>query len=605
MVFFLIITGYILVIVKLYEGLSLLMLFSVIIGWNFRIKKRKKMKEGVSSSPLLNKLYDLLDGLPKTTQQALRTMFNQKQKNLVIKIRTQLKWSLFIEGIALLVIVSFSFYVRFYDAFVNAAPPLSDSYVTLAWMKYINNRDLFHDGIYPQGFHIYLASIFKFAAVDSLYILRYTGPLNTLMIVVGLYIVVRKLTNNPVGALTAAWIYGIVWVVFPLFSTDRQAATNSQEFAFVFIYPAVYFFMKFFQTDKKEDLYIGILSTAIIGLVHSLGYALIGLMLGMMMAAAAVTLKKSWKPYLQIVVGTGFTGILSVMPLGAGYLLGKGLNASSAAYLTNQNNSYQFAILNEWDYMTIGALGLLLLHQFRRKISREERFIGIFTTFTGLSIFTLYYAGGVMTHSTVIDSRSIDLWRLVIPFCIGISVSYLFNMFKGSWRSYVNIVAMVLMISVTFIDRASPIIPYKLEYNENVEQYLRISQQYLPQTWMIVSQDEGYSEVLGKGFHMHLGDFLKTYNPRAKALTKFQQGAPDKNIPPHVFVFQEKKVFEVAKTNSVYQILAPKYKERAKEYKDFTRWLRDRKQAGYKLKIYYQDQHIFVYQFDIPGNINQ
>lgn len=604
MVFLLIISGYILVITKLYEGLSVLMLFSIIIGIQSYLKKREKLREGAPASRLLNQLFDLLDGLPKTTLLAVRTQLVQKQKNRIIHERSRFSWPLLCEGIALIVILGFSFYVRFYDAFVNAAPPLSDSYVTLAWMKYINNRDLFHDGIYPQGFHIYLASIYKFAAVDALYVLRYTGPLNTLMIVTGLYIVVRKLTNNAIGGLTAAWIYGIVWVIFPLYSTDRQAATNSQEFAFVFVFPAVYFFLKFFRTEKKEDLLIALLSTSIIGLVHSLGYALIGLMIGMMMAASAVTLKKRWNPYWQTVVGTGITGVLSIIPLGVGYLMGKGLNATSADYLTMQNNSYYFRNLNEWDYIAIGSLGLLLLLQFRRNLSRDERFIGIFTILTGLSVFILYDAGGVLTHSTMIDSRSYDLWGLVAPFCIGISVSNLFNAFKGRTMSLINIVVMLAIIAATFIDRPEPIIPYTLEYNENVEQYLRISQEYLPQNWMIVSQDEGYAVALGKGFHMYLGDFLKTYNPKAKALTKFHQGAPDKNLPPHIFVFQEKKVFEVAKSNSVYQILAPKYKERAKEYKELTKWLQAYKLAGYRIKIYYQDQHIIVYQFDIPGNIN-
>jgi hypothetical protein len=515
----------------------------------------------------------------------------------------KLNWMVLVEGMTFLTIIGLSAYLRFYDAFTNAAPPLSDSYVTLAWMKYINHRDLFHDGIYPQGFHIYLASIYKFAAVDALYVLRYTGPLNTLMITVGLYIVIRKLTNNLIGGLTASWIYGVVWVIIPLFATDRQAATNSQEFAFVFIFPAIYFLIKYFQTERKEDLLVGLLSTAIIGLVHSLGFALIGLMIGIMIVTSFLALRKKRKIYFQVVVGVIGTVVLSFIPLGIGYLLGKGLNASSAQYLVSQNSSYHFTILTKIDYVALGFLFLLFLLLFRKQLSRGERFIGIFTFLTGISVFLLYYAGGVLTHSTVIDSRSRDLWGLVIPFCMGITISFLLNALRGKWVGVINILAMFGIIAVTLMYRPSPIIPYKMEYNENIEQYLRISQNYLPQEWMIVSQDEGYAVALGKGFHMHLGDFLKNYNPEAKTLTKFNQGAPDRNIPPHIFIFQEKKVFEVSKTNSIYSILAPKYKQREQEYKELTKWMSIHQKAGNKVKIFYQNQHIIVYQLDIPQNI--
>jgi hypothetical protein len=602
MTFLLILSGYILVVTKLYEVLSILMIFFLIIG--IRYKQKQGKKEGTTSSNVLKKLFDFIDGLYKTKPRLWKANLVERQKRRNRNMRKKLNWLTLLEVIAIILIICLSAYARFYDAFTNAAPPLSDSYVTLSWMKYINNRDLFHDGIYPQGFHIYLASIFKFAAVDALYILRYTGPLNTLLITALLYIVIRKLTKNVIGGLVSAWIYGIVLVSIPLLSIDRQAATNSQEFAFVFVFPAIYFLIKFFQTEKKEDLFVGLLSTAIIGLVHSLGFALIGMLIGIMIFTSFLTLKKQWKFYSQIIIGALLTVVISLVPLGLGFLLGKKLNSSSADYLASQNNTYHFANLTILDYVALGSILLLLLLQFRRNLSRDERFIGIFTILTGLSVFILYYAGGVLTHSTVIASRSMDLWGLILPFCIGISISYLFNVLKGKSVIVINGIVIIGLISVTIVFRPAPIIPYKMEYNENIEQYLRISQKYLPETWMIVSQDEGYAVALGKGYHMHLGDFLKMYNPKAKTLTKFNQGSPDKNMPPHIFIFQEKKVFEVSKSNVIYSILAPKYKQRSQEYKELSKWMEIHQEVGNKIKIFYQNQHIIVYQLDIPQNIN-
>lgn len=603
MIFLLIISGYILVILKLYEVMSILMMLFVIIGIRY---KQKHGKKAVPKTPrVLKRLFDFLDGLAKMNPYLIKTNIVEKQKRRRQNLLKRLNWFVVLEIFALVLIVASSAYARFYDAFKNAAPPLSDSYVTLAWMKYINNRDLFHDGIYPQGFHIYLSYLSKFAAVDSLYVLRYTGPLNTLLIAIGLYVVIRKLTNNAVGGLVAAWIYGVVLVIVPLLSIDRQAATNSQEFAFVFIFPTIYFLVKFFQTERKEDLVVGLLSNCITGLVHSLGFALAGLIVGILIFSSFITLRKRWKVYIKIIVGALLTVVISMIPLGVGYLLGKGLNSSSAEYLASQVTTYHYKKLTLIDYIALGSILLLMILQLRRKLTKNERFIGLFTILTGLSVFILYYAGGVLTKSTVIDTRSMDLWGLILPFCIGISVSFLFNVFKEKPKQYVNGIIMVGLSIVTIIYRPNPIIPYKLEYNENVEQYFEISKKYLPQTWLIVSQDEGYSISLGTGFHMHLGDFLKTYNPDAQTLTKFNEGAPDKNLPPHIFIFKEKKVFEVSKTNSIYSLLEPKYKQRAKEYKEVTKWIKTHRESGYKTKIFFENKHIIVYQLDIPKNINK
>lgn len=600
MILLLIISGYILVIIKLYEVLGLLIMFLLLIGIRYKRMYQKDVKPTIPR--LLKFVFDYLDGITKTSYRVLSTNVIFWIRESGIRIRETINWYSFTVGIALIFTIGDAAYIRFYDAFVNAAPPLSDSYVTLAWMKYINNRQLFHDGIYPQGFHIYLASLSKFAAVDALYILKYTGPLNTLMITVGMYVVVQKLTKNAIGGLTAAWLYGIMWVILPLFSTDRQAATNSQEFAFVFVFPAIFFLIKFFQNEKREDLVVGLISMAIIGLVHSLGYALLILMVGILIFSAFITLKKNLKIYIQIVVGVILTGILSILPMVLGYLLGKNLNASSADYLVSQSSTYHFKMLNNVDYTALGSLLILLLLLFRKTLSNEERFLGCFTLLTGLSVFTIYFAGGFLTHSTVIDSRSVDLWGLTIPFFFGISISFLINALRENWGKFINILMIFGLLCVTFVENPKPIIPYKLEYNENIEQYLRISHQYLPQTWMIVSQNEGYSIVLGKGYHMLLGNFLKTYNPNAKPLTKFGESSPDKNIPPHIFVFQEKKVFEVSKSNSVYSILAPEYKQRAKQYKELSKWIEIYKRNGYHTKIYYQDNHIIIYEFVIPEN---
>ena len=173
-----------------------------------------------------------------------------------LNLKRRFSWILFLEGLTLASVIGGSSYLRFYDAFVNGSSSII-----------IQLRDTCLDEIYPWSGIIsrrYLPSrilylfgnLFKFAAVDALFILRYKGPFNTVLFTLGLYMVIRKLTNNGIGAIVAALIFGIYWVIMPLspIEIDRQAATNAQEFAFVFIFPAIYFLIKYVTNKRKEDL---------------------------------------------------------------------------------------------------------------------------------------------------------------------------------------------------------------------------------------------------------------------------------------------------------------------------------------------------------------
>lgn len=601
MVFLIIISGYLLVLTKLYEVISLIVLFLIIIGYRL-VKRERGKKEGTLKSHFIKIVFNMFDGLSKFKPLDAKNIFQQKAFTLKILAQEKFRWVLFWEGLALIVILSISSYLRFYDAFVHAAPPMADSYVTLAWMKYIDGRELFHDGIYPQGFHIYLATLFKFAAEDALFILRYTGPLNAILFTIGLYVVIRKLTNTGIGALAAAAIFGVLWVIMP-FDMDlniRQAATNSQEFAFVFIFPALYFLIRFANEKQKKDLITGLICTAIIGLVHSLAFGLIGMLIGVLIVSYLLTMRAGWKTSMQIAIGAIVTVVISLMPLGAGYLFGKRFHSSSAEYLVDRKvSTFTYPELSYADYTVLGFCVLLFLCLFHKRKTDKERFIGLFTVLASLSVFILFYAGGTWTQSTLIDSRSRELWGLIMPFCVGMSISTIFGKVKGNWQSLVSIPLILAMFYLGFIQKPAPIIPYKLEHHENIEQYLRIRNEFVPKTWMIVSQAEGYSVSLGTGFHMHLGDFLQTYQPEGEGLIKREDGVADKNISPNIFIFIEKDIFQVSESNSVYVLLKPEYERRKREYQQLNDWMTIHEKAGNKVTTYFDNDSIRIYHLQV------
>jgi len=597
MVFFLIIIGYVLVITKLYEVLSLSVLFIVIIGYRF-IKREQGKRTGTLNGHLIKRVFNLLDGLFKFRISDIKTFIIRGGTRMKSSLQQNFSWSLLLEGLTLAIIIGGSAYLRFYDAFAHAAPPMADSYVTLAWMKYIDARELFHDGIYPQGFHIYLATIFKFAAVDALYILRYTGPLNAVLFTLGLYMVIRKLTKSGFGSLAAALIFGLYWAVPSLspMEIDRQAATNSQEFAFIFIFPAIYFLMKYVLNKHKEDLKVGLVCTAIIGLVHSLAFALAGLLIGVLIVSALLVTKQNLKPAIHVTIGAIIAVVFSLVPLGAGYLLGKDFHSSSAEYLVDRKEAvFTYPDLTYVDTIALGFCLLLFLCIFVKKNSAKDRLIALFTVVAGLSVFTLYYAGGAWTGSTLIANRSHELWGLLMPFCVGISISFLVKWVKEKWEYFLYVPLILLIVFSLVLYKPMPIIPYKLEHSENIEQYLKIQDDYLPKTWMIVSQSEGYSVSLGTGFHMHLGDFLQNYRPDGKALTRRDDGTIDTNLSPHIFIFMEKKLFQVSESNSVYELLKPEYERKVTEYKQLSEWMKVHEQSGFEVETYFENENIRVY----------
>lgn len=602
MIFFLIISGYLLVLTKTYEVPSLVLLFAFIIAYRV-VKREQGKKTDTLKIHLLNYVFNWLDGLLTFRHVDLKLKVSIKLSRLKSSVKKACSLKVIVEGLALLLIIGGASYLRFYDAFANAAPPMADSYVTLAWMKYIDARQLFHDGIYPQGFHIYLATLFKFAAVDAFYILRYTGPFNSVAVTLGLYIMIRKLTKSGIGAITAAFILGVLWMVIPqsLLDIERQAATNSQEFAFVFIYPAVYFFSRYFLEKRKEDLQVGLICTAIIGLVHSLAFAFMGILLGVLVMSAILTLKDSWKPAVHICIGTLLTVVLSLVPIGAGLLLGKQFHSSSAAYLIERKEFvYTYPDLTYIDYSALGLCVVLFLYLFLLKNTRNDRFVGLFMILAVASTFILYFGGGTWTQSTVIESRARELWGIVIPFCVGVSISYLFKWLKEKWHLVFYIPLILLTLLVFIVYKPSPIIPYKLEHQENIEQYMKIRNEYLHKTWMIVSQVEGYSVVLGTGYHMYLGDFLQLYRPDREALTRMGAGSIDDSVAQDVFIFMEKNLFQVAESNSVYELLKPEYARRNQEYTQLAEWMKMHKEAGFNVKTFFENENIRIYHLKIP-----
>jgi hypothetical protein len=219
-----------------------------------------------------------------------------------------------------------------------------------------------------------------------------------------------------------------------------------------------------------------------------------------------------------------------------------------------------------------------------------------------LKDMVFYYIGGYITNNQVIITRSGEFWALISPcaigFCCAILAKLLFMAIKT--KALEPVLCIILVFAGLALMKPAPIIPYKMENNSGVEQYLRLNS-LTPKTWMIVSQNEGYAIVFLRGSHMYVADLLKDYNPKAKYLAK--RNKPDDILPTDVFVYYQKKVFRTS-----FENLQSRYDMQEKEMPKLKEWIDQYKAAHPSVKsadkiyweIFYDGPDLMVFHIHQP-----
>jgi hypothetical protein len=603
MILLLVIMGYLLIATKLFEFISITTILVLLIIHKYQASntpvEKEQSKEGFSTW-----LYDYFEGLINLKAIFMQWCLDKKHillsdyKRIISSVPKMLILILFIAVFVL------SGYMRFYDAFHNAPPGMSDGNVTLGWMKYLDARILFHDGFYPQGFYIILDIIFKYADIDALYVLKYAGPLTSLLIELGFYFVVSRFTKNKLAGLVAVIIYGFLGSLYAGSSYTRQAATLSQEYGFIFIFPSLYFYCVYLRTGKKAALWSAAAGTAALGLVHEIGFVLLGIGMGtLLFIYIALVGNQNFRRFLFTAIAGVCTVVITLIPYVMAKLFKVKEHASSSTFLTNQIFDIKSPLLYEKDYIALAAAAIVFMHAFFIKGNRLSKLPYLFASLFTLFTFLIYEYGGYITKLEVIDTRSPDVWILCIPFIIGMS-----------WNSFISILssfkfkktlelgfAIAFFIIVIVYVPIKPIIAYKMESNTPVEQYLRIASMYKTSQFLIVSpRVQEYALVLGKGNAMYLETYephlINVYDPTKPPLTLFGENkhAP---VAADIFIYYEKKIF-ISEFKSVFDDEKANYERYEKEYAHLQIWIEEYKKAhstDNSFSIFYEDSAFVVY----------
>lgn len=595
MTFLIIIIGYGLIITKLFEFLGIL--FFLAIAFTCAALRRHGLPELSrlkSSSTAL--IYNVADGIIHPKELFLGFL-NPLKLKLGGAFKSAFKY--FLNPLQF-ILTAFTFiyagYLRLNDVFFHAAPALSDGTVTLLWLKYVQNRLFFPEGIYPQGFHICLAIVQKFSGADPLYILKYWGPVNGVLIAAGLYFAVSRIAKRKGPGIIAAFIYGGLGQ-FLTASWDRQGATNSQEFAFVFIIPVLYFFIIYLEELDKKYLYTAFAGITVTGLVHTLAFAFAAYGVVIIMFAALLSdIKKYYRVFMRVFIMGVVSGIISVLPIGLGLLMGCGFNSSSEDFLFSQSADAAVPELIVSDYAAIISLALLLLYLlftfiFSFKKRKEKMAVSCFTWF-GIFSFLLYYLGGYLSKSEVLDARARDLWSLVSPLCIGLGVYVLGQIVRAMTAKRILdfVLCSALVVSAFVYFKPTAVFPYKMMYDKNVEQYLKIVQAYRPTEWRIVGQTELFGLAYNIGFIEYVYNFLNDNIPEARNISYVLDGKRIEVKDKDVFIFLEKKIFRTDFPN-----YHDEYDRREEEKYVLEDWLERYTKTHDNISVFYEDGDITVY----------
>lgn len=597
MVFLIIVMGYVLAAIKLFESISIFLVLLSLIFYN-RYRARTKINPENSDQdkpPLSAYFLQAFDGDAVSIQ-----WIRYKVREFLVRFKNGCI-HLFKNPHTLILIgvLCSAAYLRFYDPLTHAAPGYSDAPNNIAWIKYTSMSLLFHDGIYPLGHHIFIATWWKFAGDDVLFIYKYIGPINGILASLGIYLFISKLTGKKTAGIVGAFIYGVLGQLLPL-EWGRQVATLPQEFAMVFIVPTWYFTIRYLESKENKYFWTAAAAFAVIGLIHTLIYAM--MVLGVVLIVFIYFLfgpRKNLKANINLMLAGIVSVIISGIPMLYGLLLGKEFHSTTTEFLTSTVVGEVPALTNVDQAVLMGIVAMLLLLMVN--LFKKERLEPtIFVILLSILSFVIYIYLGTWTGYGVIISRSGILWGIVICLAIGFGYHAIVQILSIIIKPKIEIMlCVVLIVAATVYYPPTPPAPYKMINDIMINQYLKISNENVATTWMLISNEEGYWLSLHVAWHTHLWDFME-YSPETKIITKFNEDGTKQVLENEdIYIFFEKKVFDPMSEEKIVELDFENKKleieNRVKNYALMEEWIKTYKRFHDNIKVYYEDDELTIY----------
>jgi hypothetical protein len=438
--------------------------------------------------------------------------------------------------------------LRLRGPLLQAAPGTSDTYVHLLWTNLLLHSQLFPQGAYPMGMHAVAAVTSAVCFEDPLTVLRFLGPLDGLLLVLGVYALAGELSGSRLGAAVAALVFGL-GTASPLpEAAFRQINPLPQEFAAVFVPVALLYAVRYLRTGDRAALALCGAAFTAGGLIHPYAPAFAGLVVACLAGAAAV-LPGAGRRRAAPLLGAAAAGTaLGLVPLAAAHLAGIPFYASSAAYVVSPSGGAAPAraglpsLIRGNPYLEAGLLfaagAVAAALGGRRDPGRRPLLLGF-----GAAVAAMYaLLAAALAQAPLVPAvpRTSEFLSIVlVPAAAGL-------LFGGpladpSRRGAAALLAAALVVPGVALWPPRFPQPDRFEPEGAARTFLRIRDAFTVRQWTIVSPVEQYSEAVGRGWHVELNDFVRRFSVGEAADPGFllENAGPGAIQTPDVFIYVE------------------------------------------------------------------
>jgi len=517
----------------------------------------------------------------------LRTRLTHAMREIVHRAAAQLRDRSLAVWAAIAAVAAVT---RFYRPFATANLGFSDTYVHLYLMRLLDAGRQVDPawGPYPRGMHFLLLAIERLTNVDAILLLNFFGAFSGVLITLSVAYAARRVARSNVAALVAGLAFatmiggphqyfiaggsvssadrGVARSILQrsygemdastmgefdvlLTAFQRQTSTLPQELAIALLFPAALFLFDWLRTRDRWRLagFAGCASA--IAAIHS--GVVVPLVLLCAAVAIAVLVERSASA--REIVRAALIGGGAVV-LGSTWILGfirYHRAAVSADSHVGSTALYYFPFLRpfasgnaeepsaEIAYMTLTPFLMLIVIVAVILLLRAARARDGATIWLSLAVilFTLTHAASAIGIPEIVEVRRNATWlAMAVAAILGVAVSVIAGLVpQRRWAPAIPAIALAAWIftmpNLFGAAMRGKLLDYS-GYGETALAVVKLSHDYEPFTWTLVTYGQEYPMVLGRGFHVTAADFLERFDPAESTLP----------IPtPLVFIAVEKK----------------------------------------------------------------
>ncbi len=311
---------YLLGLLHIYNTVTLVISIAavILVYWKIKgISYKKKFEEAFQWSTLIS------GGQYKFSIYAKRTV--QKQGRELMHFLWSYCKGFFskyiLEHLILLVSLGALIARKWILVFDNYAYLTSDMYVHNEWINYMEQGDIFYDGVYPFGMHNMLSAFHKLSGLNLNIVFRYWGAYNCVLMAIMLYFIARRIFHSRTAAMIPFLIYCVTDFAGSYYGY-RTIYTPPQETGMLFLIPCFFYLGKFLKKEKWKDGIYFALSAAIVLSMHFYTVIFAVLLCG---SLCVPFIKKVFRfPMIKkLLAGVGLIALISITPFVIGLASGK------------------------------------------------------------------------------------------------------------------------------------------------------------------------------------------------------------------------------------------------------------------------------------------